>query len=72
MNLIFLIKYKLGLYPKITNNYNIISDLFWFSILSKSLDKMSRLIDINVKNYLKDELNSYFNLLYNGLTLILK
>lgn len=72
MNLIFLIKYKLGLYPKITNNYNIISDLFWFSILSKSLDKMSRLIDINVKNYLKDELNSNFNLLYNGLTLILK
>lgn len=72
MNLIFLIKYKLGLYPKITNNYNIISVLFWFSILSKSLDKMSRLIDINVKNYLKDELNSNFNLLFNGLTLILK
>lgn len=70
MNLIFLIKYKLGYYPKITNNEQIVRKLFWLFPITNYLHKMSRFVDGDLKLKLKDEINNDFSFLFNFYSLI--
>lgn len=61
--ILFPILYKFGYYKKITENSDIKCELFWFFVLNSHIYTLKYSINLELKDYLRNNLNANTNII---------